>query len=150
MKKIILMTSLMVLFVLSAVPAFAQEADVQPNVTTDQYGPDITAIQSAADDAIQRIVENGGDTDGAAAYKAALGAARDAGADEATAETVATEAVADISEEPETSGKEKQETPDKKEPEMTELPDTGGAMNFALGTGLLVVGAGLLARRIIL
>lgn len=139
MKKLILLTSLATLFVMLAVPALAQEVDPQPDATTDQYGvplpsgpggPSLTSEQ-AAEDAVEDIISKGGEADGAAAYEAALNAAREAGADQETAEVVAAEAVAEVS-----------------EPEITELPDTGGASAFVLGAGLLVMGAGLLARRL--
>ena len=143
MKKLILLVSLMTLFMVLAVPALAQEVEPQPDATADQYQPGglgspTTAAEAAAEDAIEDIIGEGGEADGAAAYEAALNAAREAGVDNKTAEMVATEVVADVSEEPGAS----------EEPEITELPDTGGAWAFALGAGLLIVGAGLLTRRL--
>jgi hypothetical protein len=138
MRKLILLTSLMALFVLSAVPALAQEGELQPNATVDQYGPGTADAEVAAENAVKDIIRRGADDDGAAAYEAALNAAREAGTDKDTAVVVAAEAVADVSKEPETP----------EEPEMTELPVTGGALVFALGAGLLLVGGGILARRL--
>lgn len=133
MKKLILLASLMTFFILSAVSALAQEVDPQPNATTDQYGPGPAAdAEAAAENAVKDIISRGADDDGAAAYEAALNAAREAGTDENTAVVVAAEAVSDVS----------------KEPEMTELPVTGGSSVFALGAGLLLVGGGVLARRL--
>ncbi|CAN5590931.1 hypothetical protein BH24ACT22_BH24ACT22_01770 [soil metagenome] len=133
MKRLSTLISLAAIFVLSTVPAIAQEVDVPPGATTDQYGPDGGALIELATNAIDDIISKGGDPNGAAAYKAALKAVKDAGADEETAKTVAAEAVADVS----------------KEPEMKELPDTGGSAIYPLGAGLLVAGAGLLAHRIL-
>ncbi|CAN5567043.1 hypothetical protein BH24ACT21_BH24ACT21_11110 [soil metagenome] len=138
MKKLILLASLMTFSILSIVPALAQEVDPQPNATTDQYGPGPADAEAAAENAVKDIISRGADDDGAAAYEAALNAAREAGTDENTAVVVAAEAVADVSEEPEAP----------EEPEMTELPVTGGSSVFALGAGLLLVGGGVLARRL--
>ncbi len=132
MKKLILLASLMTFSILSIVPALAQEVDPQPNVTTDQYGPGPADAEAAAENAVKDIISRGADDDGAAAYEAALNAAREAGTDENTAVVVAAEAVSDVS----------------KEPEMTELPVTGGSSVFALGAGILLVGGGVLARRL--
>lgn len=139
MKRLLLLASLATLFVLSAVPAFAQEARIQPDTAFDQYnaggagGPGDASIASdAAEDAVEVIISEGKEADGAAAYEAALNAAREAGADAETAEVVAAEAVAEVSE----------------GPGITELPDTGGVSVFVLGAGLLVVGAGLVVRRL--
>ncbi|MGB3634749.1 MAG: LPXTG cell wall anchor domain-containing protein [Rubrobacteraceae bacterium] len=129
MRKLILLTSLMTLFVVFTVPALAQDA--QPGATTDQYDTTVTSEQ-AAEVAVKGIIERGEDDDGAAAYEAALNAAREAGADQDTAVVVAAEAVSDVS----------------NDSEMTELPATGGTSVFALGAGLLIAGAGLLTRRL--
>lgn len=131
MKRITLLTSLVALFVLIAIPASAQEMDPQPDATLDQYTPDAT-ITEAAEEAVKDIIREGGEADGAAAYEAALNAADQAGADKETAEAVAAEVVSDVSE----------------GPEITELPNTGGSPIFALGAGLLIVGGGLLTRRL--
>lgn len=130
MKKLTLLISLVTFFVLSAVPAVAQEAGLTSGATTDQYDP-IIAVQDAADQAVRDIVNKGEDDDGAEAYAAALNAAREAGADQDTAEVVATEAVAEVSE----------------KPDITVLPDTGGVSLLAVG-GAVLVGGGLLTRRI--
>lgn len=138
LNRLILLASLAAFFVLSTVPALAQGTDVQPNAVSDQYRPDglggpdgPASVADIAEDAVEDIISKGGEADGAAAYEAALNAAREAGVDRETAEVVATEAVAEVS-----------------EPEITELPDTGGVSVFVLGAGLLVVGAGLLTRRL--
>jgi hypothetical protein len=137
MNRLILLTSLAAVFVLSTAPALAQDLNPQPGATTDQYGP-TTADEAAAEEAVRDIVSKGQDVDGATAYEAALNAAREAGANQETAEVVAAEAVAEVSEVPEAP----------EEPEITELPDTGGASTFVLGAGLLMAGGGLLAGRL--
>ena len=196
MKKLISLTSLATLFILFSIPALAQENDAQPDVATDQYPPDMVVAEAAAEQAVRNIVSEGGDANGAAAYSAALNAARETGVDEETAEVVAATAVADVSEEPETNvpsgepgtsgspeepgtsrspgepgasgspgepeasgspgepeasgspGEPEIGEPPRK-PDITELPDTGGGPAFVLGAGLLILGAGLLARRIL-
>lgn len=137
MKKLILLTSLAMAFVLLAAPALAQELEPQPDTTIDQYGPMAPDSELASEEAVKKIIREGGEADGAAAYEAALNAAREAGANAETAEIVATKVVSEASDKPKTS----------EGPEITELPDTGGSSLFVLGTGLLGVGAGLLTRR---
>lgn len=140
MRKLILLTSLTMLFVTMTTPALAQESESPTDIVEEQYTPSPvgpgTTIQSIAEDAVEGIVSQGQDADGAAAYEAALNAARDAGADEETAEVVAARAVAEVSE------SEASET------EITELPDTGGASTLVLGSVLLLIGAGVLVRRL--
>lgn len=137
-KRTILLTSLVMILALFAVPALAQDTTFSSGAATDQY-PTEDAAASSVDAAIQSvrdvIGEQGEDMKGAEAYAAALNAARDTGVDEETAEVVAAKAVAEVSKELE-------------EPEITELPDTGGAPYSVLVGGFLVVG-GLLARRVL-
>lgn len=135
MKRLLLLTSLAALFVLSSVPALAQETSTQPEAAFDQYGPGgLGGPDQAADaakEAVEDLVSKGKEADGAAAYEAALNAAREAGADAEAAEVVAAEVVAEVSE----------------GPGITELPDTSGASVYILTAGLLI-GAGLLVRRL--
>lgn len=128
MKRLTLLTSLATLFILIAVPVSAQEVDPRPDAALDQYSPGGT-ITEAAEEAVKDILKKGGEDNGAAAYEAALNAARQAGAGKETAEAVAAEVVSD-------------------KYEITELPNTGGSPTFALGAGLLLVSGGLLARRL--
>ena len=162
MKRTVLLTSLIMLLALFAAPALAQDATLSPDATTDQYtAEDATlASENAAIQAVKDVIgEEGEDVEGAEAYAAALNAARETGVDEETAEVVAAEAVAEVSEgpklreepeirEPEVREPEVREPEVQKKPKITELPDTGGAPYSVLVGGALV-GGGLLMRRVL-
>ncbi len=148
MKRLSTLISVSMIFFLFAVPALAQETGSPLETATDQYGPDNGLTQESAEAAINAVQDligqEGTDVDGAEAYAAALNAAQETGVDEKTAEVVAAQAVAEVSEEPE----ESKEPETSKKREITELPDTGGVPAFLLAGGILV-GAGLSLRGVL-
>jgi membrane-bound lytic murein transglycosylase B len=121
---------------------------------------------SAASDSASAAA--GGAVDGEVAFRAALDAARDTGLNEETARSVATQAVASVSTGPRTEAK-KTKTVEKPKPRSEEasgrasdedtdrdeikvLPATGGTLSevaFVPGVMALLVGAGLLVRRLV-
>ena len=148
MKRLTLLASLAIAFIIFSVPALAQ------GNTADQYGDGgIADSEPAARKAVEDLIgEEGADVDGAEAYAAALKAAQNTDLDEETAEAVAAEAVSEISKKPELPKEPKMPEEPKvskgsEEAGIIELPDTGGVSYAALAGGILL-GSGLLIRRV--
>lgn len=97
------------------------------------------AARAAAEDAAEAAMEDS--EDGAAAYAAALDAARNAGAEGAGADVVASQAVAS------TSGSGTSASGDEDTYDIEVLPATGGASPLVPVAGALLVSGGLLMRR---
>ena len=123
------------MLLLLAVPVMAQSTGSSPVVGGEQYAPGVpgggtvSSVEGSLIQSVKDAVEER-NPDGADAYEAALEAAREAGADGATAQIVATRVV--------------EETSD----EITVLPATGGWPFHVLAVGSLLLTAGVLVRRI--